>query len=178
MNRDPAEQLVQEIVQNELKQLLQTYRDDTPVERAARIRMMVKEEVAEYQRRVAQLLAASPGVALTSDVICGFPGETDADHALNLQLLQRVPFDNLFSFIFSGAVGVWLYARHGSIEWRSATWLAAGAAPGAFLGAVLAARTSGQILLILVGATVVFAGWRVLRRPRRQRCLFRLRCNR
>ncbi len=72
---------------------------------------------------------------------------------------------SMFSFIFSGAVGVWLYARHGSIEWRSATWLAAGAAPGAFLGAVLAARTSGEILLILVGATVVFAGWRVLRRP-------------
>src|SRR5437588_11060906 len=64
-------------------------------------RMRRSYTVAEYQRRVAQLLAASPGVALTSDVICGFPGETDADHALNLQLLQRVPFDNLFSFIFS-----------------------------------------------------------------------------
>jgi len=40
---------------------------------------------------------------------------------------------SMFSFIFSGAIGVWLYARHGSIEWSSAAWLAAGAAPGAFL---------------------------------------------
>jgi uncharacterized protein len=46
---------------------------------------------------------------------------------------------SMFSFIFSGAIGVWLYARHGSIAWRSATWLAAGAAPAAFLGALLAA---------------------------------------
>jgi len=71
---------------------------------------------------------------------------------------------SMFSFIFSGAIGVWLYARHGSIEWRSAAWLAAGAAPGAFLGAILAAHTSSEILLMLIGATVVFAGWRVLRR--------------
>ena len=71
---------------------------------------------------------------------------------------------SMFSFIFSGAIGVWLYARHGSIAWRSAAWLAAGAAPGAFLGALLVAHTRGDILLLLVGATVAFAGWRVLRR--------------
>jgi uncharacterized membrane protein YfcA len=71
---------------------------------------------------------------------------------------------SLVSFIFSGAIGVWLYARHGSIAWRSAAPLAAGAAPGAFLGAYLAARASGEMLLIGVGATAVFAGWRVLRR--------------
>jgi uncharacterized membrane protein YfcA len=71
---------------------------------------------------------------------------------------------SMFSFIFSGGIGVWLYARHGSIAWRSAAWLAAGATPGAFLGAVLAAHISGEILLLLIGATVVFAGWRVLRR--------------
>jgi len=70
---------------------------------------------------------------------------------------------SMFSFIFSGAIGVWLYARHGSIAWRSAAWLAAGAAPGGFLGALLVAHTRGDILLLLVGATVAFAGWRVLR---------------
>jgi uncharacterized membrane protein YfcA len=71
---------------------------------------------------------------------------------------------SMFSFIFSGGIGMWLYARHGSIEWRSAAWLCAGATPGAFLGAVLAAHMSGEILLMLIGATVVFAGWRILRR--------------
>jgi tRNA-2-methylthio-N6-dimethylallyladenosine synthase len=64
-------------------------------------RMRRSYTVAEYERRIAQLFAACPGVALTSDVICGFPGETDQDHGLNLELLQRVPYDNLFSFLFS-----------------------------------------------------------------------------
>jgi tRNA-2-methylthio-N6-dimethylallyladenosine synthase len=64
-------------------------------------RMRRSYTVAEYERRIEKLLALSPGLALTSDVICGFPGETDADHALNLALLRRVPYDNLFSFIFS-----------------------------------------------------------------------------
>ena len=71
---------------------------------------------------------------------------------------------SMLSFIFSGAIGVWLYARHGSIEWRSAAWLAAGAAPGAFFGSLIAAHAREEILLALVGATVAFAGWRTLRR--------------
>ena len=71
---------------------------------------------------------------------------------------------SLLTYIFSGAIGVALYARHGSIDWRSAAWLAAGAAPGAFLGSMIAVHTREQILLALVGATVAFAGWRILRR--------------
>jgi uncharacterized protein len=71
---------------------------------------------------------------------------------------------SMFGFIFSGVIGLFLYARYGSIEWRSAGWRVVGAAPGAFLGSILAAHTSSQVLLILVGVTVVFAGWRVLRR--------------
>lgn len=64
-------------------------------------RMRRSYSIAEYERRIAQLLALRPELALTSDIICGFPGETDAEHALNLEMLERVPFDNLFSFIFS-----------------------------------------------------------------------------
>ena len=71
---------------------------------------------------------------------------------------------SLLTYIFSGAIGVALYARHGSIDWRSAAWLAAGAAPGAFLGSMIAVHTREQILLALVGITVAFAGWRILRR--------------
>jgi tRNA-2-methylthio-N6-dimethylallyladenosine synthase len=40
-------------------------------------------------------------VALTSDIICGFPGETEAEHEQTLALLERVPYDNLFSFVYS-----------------------------------------------------------------------------
>jgi tRNA-2-methylthio-N6-dimethylallyladenosine synthase len=64
-------------------------------------RMRRSYRVAEYERRVGRLLQLAPGLALTSDIICGFPGETDQDHQLNLELLRRVPYDNLFSFLFS-----------------------------------------------------------------------------
>ncbi len=70
---------------------------------------------------------------------------------------------SMFSFIFSGVMGVWLYARHGSIDWRSSAFLATGAAPGAFVGSLIAAYASQELLLALVGATVAFAGWRTLR---------------
>ena len=61
-------------------------------------RMRRRYTIAEYEERVARLFTACPGVALTSDIICGFPGETEEEHALTLALLRRVPYDNLFSF--------------------------------------------------------------------------------
>jgi len=64
-------------------------------------RMRRKYAVAEYERRIEKLFALRPELSLTSDIICGFPGETDADHQLNLELLRRVPYDNLYSFLFS-----------------------------------------------------------------------------
>src|SRR5262249_17365680 len=65
-------------------------------------------------------------------------------------------------FIFSGLIGVWLYQRKGSIAWGSAAWLCAGATPGALAGALLASRLSGTILLVFVGAAVVFSRARSL----------------
>ncbi|HKC60176.1 MAG TPA: tRNA (N6-isopentenyl adenosine(37)-C2)-methylthiotransferase MiaB [Myxococcales bacterium] len=64
-------------------------------------RMRRSYTVAEYEGRVASLFAACPEVALTSDIICGFPGETEEEHEQTLALLRRVPYDNLFSFVFS-----------------------------------------------------------------------------
>ncbi|HEY2030192.1 MAG TPA: tRNA (N6-isopentenyl adenosine(37)-C2)-methylthiotransferase MiaB [Myxococcales bacterium] len=61
-------------------------------------RMRRKYTIAEYERRIAQL---PKDLALTSDIICGFPGETDDEHAQNLAFLHRTPYDNLFSFIYS-----------------------------------------------------------------------------
>ncbi len=69
---------------------------------------------------------------------------------------------SLFSFIFSGAIGVWLYAREGSIEWTEAAWLGAGAMPGALGGALLAQRLGGAVLLLLIGVAVIFSGVRSL----------------
>src|SRR5438105_9820371 len=64
-------------------------------------RMRRRYTIAEYEERVASLFAACSGVALTSDIICGFPGETEEEHSQTLDLLRRVPYDNLFSFLYS-----------------------------------------------------------------------------
>jgi tRNA-2-methylthio-N6-dimethylallyladenosine synthase len=61
-------------------------------------RMRRRYTIAEYERRIASL---PQHVALTSDIICGFPGETDEEHRQNLAFLRRTPYDNLFSFIYS-----------------------------------------------------------------------------
>ncbi|HUJ26610.1 MAG TPA: tRNA (N6-isopentenyl adenosine(37)-C2)-methylthiotransferase MiaB [Myxococcales bacterium] len=61
-------------------------------------RMRRRYTIAQYQERVAGLPRE---LALTSDIICGFPGETDAEHAQNLAFLAATPYDNLFSFIYS-----------------------------------------------------------------------------
>jgi tRNA-2-methylthio-N6-dimethylallyladenosine synthase len=61
-------------------------------------RMRRRYTIAEYEERIAAL---PPHVALTSDVICGFLGETEAEHRQNLTFLRRTPYDNLFSFVYS-----------------------------------------------------------------------------
>src|SRR5947209_10173117 len=61
-------------------------------------RMRRRYTIAEYERRIAALPAH---VALTSDIICGFPGETDDEHRKNVEFLRRTGYDNLFSFIYS-----------------------------------------------------------------------------
>ncbi len=57
--------------------------------------------VREYLERLAALRAARPGIAVTTDIIVGFPGETDEDFAQTLALTESVRFENQFSFIFS-----------------------------------------------------------------------------
>jgi uncharacterized membrane protein YfcA len=68
---------------------------------------------------------------------------------------------SMFSFIFSGAIGVWLYTREGSIDWASAVWLGGGATPGALAGSLISSHVNGSVLLVLVGAMVIFAGSQV-----------------
>lgn len=57
--------------------------------------------VAHYLRLVDRLRSARPGIAITSDMIVGFPGETEDDFASTLAVMNTVLFDNLFSFKFS-----------------------------------------------------------------------------
>jgi tRNA-2-methylthio-N6-dimethylallyladenosine synthase len=56
---------------------------------------------AEYLRRVRALRAAVPGVSITTDLIAGFPGETDDDFEETLALVREAAFDGAFTFVYS-----------------------------------------------------------------------------
>jgi tRNA-2-methylthio-N6-dimethylallyladenosine synthase len=65
------------------------------------VRMRRDYTVAAYEAKLAALRAAVPHITLTSDIIVGFPGETDADFEATLRLVERVGYDNLYSFPYS-----------------------------------------------------------------------------
>lgn len=64
-------------------------------------RMRRDYTVAEYEVRLAKLRAARPDIAVTTDIIVGFPGETEDDFKCTLELTERVRYDGQFSFVYS-----------------------------------------------------------------------------
>jgi len=61
--------------------------------------------VEKYLETVNKLRKAVPGISITSDIIVGFPGETEEDFSQTLDMLRRVRFDMVYSFIFSPREG-------------------------------------------------------------------------
>jgi tRNA-2-methylthio-N6-dimethylallyladenosine synthase len=55
----------------------------------------------EYLEKIAMLRQAKRPIAITTDIIVGFPGETEADFGETLSLLEEVRYDSLFSFKYS-----------------------------------------------------------------------------
>src|SRR5438874_12631690 len=55
----------------------------------------------EYLEKIAMIRNASRPIAITTDIIVGFPGETEADFEETLSLLDEVKYDSLFSFKYS-----------------------------------------------------------------------------
>ena len=55
----------------------------------------------EYMRRIEWLKNARRDIAVSTDIIVGFPGETEADFGLTLRLLDEVEYDSMFSFKYS-----------------------------------------------------------------------------
>lgn len=59
----------------------------------------------EYLEKVQKVRALIPGLTLTTDIIVGFPTETDEDFLQTLALLKEVRFDSIYSFIYSKRSG-------------------------------------------------------------------------
>jgi tRNA-2-methylthio-N6-dimethylallyladenosine synthase len=64
-------------------------------------RMNRKYTTAQYLDKVAKLRDTCPDIAITSDMIVGFPGESDAEFDETLELIRMVEFDGLFAFMYS-----------------------------------------------------------------------------
>ncbi len=62
-------------------------------------------EIALYHDLVARLRQARPDLALSTDLIVGFPGETDEDFEATLELVRQVRFGSLFAFKYSPRPG-------------------------------------------------------------------------
>jgi tRNA-2-methylthio-N6-dimethylallyladenosine synthase len=64
-----------------------------------------------YLKLAAELRGAIPDLALTTDIIVGFPGETEADFAETLAVVEEVGYDGAFTFVYSPRRGTEAAAR-------------------------------------------------------------------
>jgi tRNA-2-methylthio-N6-dimethylallyladenosine synthase len=72
-----------------------------------RILMAMKRghTVLEYKSKIRRLRKLRPAISISSDFIIGFPGETEADFAATMKLIEEIGFDSSFSFIYSARPG-------------------------------------------------------------------------
>ncbi|MCX7982123.1 MAG: tRNA (N6-isopentenyl adenosine(37)-C2)-methylthiotransferase MiaB [Syntrophales bacterium] len=61
----------------------------------------------EYIEKIVHLRNICPHIAITADVMVGFPGETEEDFCATLDLMEKIRFDNLFSFKYSRREGTY-----------------------------------------------------------------------
>ena len=61
--------------------------------------------VLEYKQKLRKLRAVRPDICISTDLIIGFPGETDEDFIATMNLVAEVGFDQSFSFIYSRRPG-------------------------------------------------------------------------
>ncbi len=69
-----------------------------------------------YIDLVGKLRQVSPEIAITSDVMVGFPQESDEDFQLTLDLIEKIEFDNLYSFKYSDRKGTVAEKMEGKIN--------------------------------------------------------------
>jgi len=61
--------------------------------------------VLEYKQKIRKLREVRPDISLSTDIIVGFPGETDTDFAATMKLVDDIGFDQSFSFVYSARPG-------------------------------------------------------------------------
>ena len=59
----------------------------------------------QYLELVEKIRKAVPDISLTTDIIVGFPGETDEDFEETLDVVRKVRYDSAFTFIYSKRTG-------------------------------------------------------------------------
>jgi tRNA-2-methylthio-N6-dimethylallyladenosine synthase len=64
-----------------------------------------RHRASDYERVIANIRAARPDIALSTDIIVGFPGETDEDFAATMALAARARFAQAFTFKYSARPG-------------------------------------------------------------------------
>jgi len=55
----------------------------------------------DYMAKLGKLRAAMPDIAITTDIIVGFPGETEEDYLQTMRALEEIRYDGIFSFKYS-----------------------------------------------------------------------------
>ena len=75
----------------------------------------------QYLNRVRALREAVPGIGLTTDIIVGFPGETEEQFQDTMSLVKEVGYDSAFTFIYSPRTGTRAAAMDGQIDEKVAT---------------------------------------------------------
>ncbi|MDA8171074.1 MAG: tRNA (N6-isopentenyl adenosine(37)-C2)-methylthiotransferase MiaB [Nitrospiraceae bacterium] len=68
-------------------------------------RMNRRYSFADYMGRIERLRRRVPGISITTDIIAGFPGETEEDHEATMTALRRIEFDGIFAFKYSPRPG-------------------------------------------------------------------------
>ena len=68
-------------------------------------RMLRRHTVAQYEATVSRLRERIPRIAISTDIIAGFPGETEEDFEETLRLVRRVRFDEAFTYRYSPRAG-------------------------------------------------------------------------
>lgn len=72
----------------------------------------------------------------------------------------------LFSYVFSGLIGTFLYAKKGSIRVSSGLWLCAGAMPGAWFGTTAVNQLASTWVTLIIATFVLFAAYNSIRSER------------